>query len=129
MRILDTLKLAVLIDPYGPAIDQACFLAVLLHAGDLLLELLRKPNVIGIQRSDVFPAGHTDRRIPGGAHSCVALPNELNSGILFYEFLDNGTRAILGTIINYNDFQRLIRLRKDRIQRLPNVFRGIVELE
>ena len=65
------------------------------------------------------------RRIPGGAHSCIALPNELNSGILFYEFLYNGIGGILRTIVNYNDFQGLICLRQNRMQRLSNVFRGI----
>ena len=77
----------------GPAIHETCFVAALLHAGKLLLQLLRQPSVIGIQWSDVFPAGLPYRSIPGGAHARIALADELKSGIPCHEFLDDGTVA------------------------------------
>src|ERR1700745_3178337 len=88
VRMAHIHRLAGLVDQFGPAIHQTCFVATLLHAGNLLLKLLRKPKVIGIQGSNVFPARLPYRSIPRGAHSRIALPDELNSGIPGYEFLN-----------------------------------------
>jgi hypothetical protein len=84
----------LVINNSGPAIDKTCFPAGLLHASYLLLKLPREPIVIGIEWGDVFPAGFPYRSIPGGAHSRIALANEVKSGIPCHEFLHDGTGRI-----------------------------------
>src|SRR5260370_7919475 len=118
-------KPALLIDQFGPAIHQTRFVATLFHEGNLLLKLLWKPKAIGIQGSNVFAARLPYRSIPRGAHSRITLPDELKSGIPCYEFFNDGSRGIRGTIINHNHLDLLIGLSKDRIQRRLNVCRGI----
>ena len=97
-------KVALPINQCGAAIHQTCFAAPFLHTGNLLLQLPGKKKVIRIHGCNIFPAGFPYPSIPRGTHSCVALPDELNSGVFFYKFLDNGTGGIRGTIINYDHF-------------------------
>jgi hypothetical protein len=101
------------------------FIAVFLEAGNLLFKLLRKPQIIRIQGSNVFPPGPSVWQHFWRSRARIALLDKLDSRIPYDEFFNDGTCGIRGTIINYNDFYRLIRLGKDGIQRLPNVFSSI----
>src|SRR4029077_4637258 len=118
-------RLALLVDQFGPAIHQTCFVAPQLHAGNLFLKLFWNPKVIGIQGSNVVPARLPYRSIACGAHSRITLAQELKSGVPCYEFLDDGSSGICGTIIDYDNLDRLIGLSEDRIQGLPNVCSSI----
>jgi hypothetical protein len=84
----------VLIKRCEPAIYEPCFVTTPLRAGNLLLELLRKPIVVGIQGSDIFPMSLPYPSIPGSAYSSIALPDEMKSGIISHEFLDYGTSGV-----------------------------------
>ena len=92
----------------------------------LLLDLVRVPEIVGIDRSDIIAL-----RLRNGAVACrgntrVGLPDYPNTWIFVSVVLNDLGRCIAGTVVDNDYFQIAMGLRPDAIKRLVDGRRRIV---
>jgi len=80
------------------------------HYGHLALNLLRMPEVIGIEWSNemAFRLGNTE--IAGACHAAVRLMYQANPFIDGCKVLDNSNGSVSTTVIHHNYFNIMVSL-------------------
>jgi len=85
---------------------------------DLQHELLRLPQVVGVQKRQKLAMRSFDARIPCCTRSCVCLVVVVDRSA---KFLNNGRGVIGRTVVNDNDVDRAIGLGQHAFDRLPHI--------
>jgi hypothetical protein len=112
------------VDVHGVGVHHADF-RPLAEAGNLKFELARHPQIIGVAQGNQLTFGGTDAGITRARFAAVFLVVINDPGIIRVGLHDLA-RIVLGAIVDDMDFQVLVRLAQDGIDRLRHVLGRVV---
>ncbi len=74
--------------------------------------------VVRVEEVEVLAASRVDASIAGGAGAGVFLPDELDTAVGLFIFLENRGSAVGGAVVNADDFDALVRLLEQAVEAL-----------
>ena len=106
-------------------IDEGAVL-ILRQRREMLFDLGRAPEVVGVYRRDQRRAGVAHAGVPGRRDAAVLLPDERKARLGAGIRLDNPRGVVAGAVVDDDDFQIAMGLRAHRAQRLNHRARGVI---
>ncbi|XAN06488.1 hypothetical protein AADG42_03910 [Ammonicoccus fulvus] len=79
----------------------------------MLLDEIRRDNVIAIDKRNPLTFTSFDAHVAGSREPLILLRNQVNTGIALTPCMTDGRTSIGGSVIDDDNIQPLMRLRRD----------------